>query len=136
VLARDLPRLCASFAPLGEHTALIVPQGDDEADVVLESLMQLFVRTHGGSRSLHRFPATAPASLQARLGATLPQADLSSVRAALEALIDLLENDLVEITDGQPPFIRSSPSPSDLHIFCSGCPSLTAKLYPSRRCAG
>jgi hypothetical protein len=182
----ELRRLCASFAPLDEHTALIVPQGDDEADVVLESLMQLsvryhrlaatkpaivdgmrvlsgrldaatiaaaaaanpcvpepsidnlletcvrytavayvyfqrgnlwlsseilhrmrgllmelFVRTHGGGRSLHRFPATAPAGLQARLGATLPQAELSSVRAALEALIDLLENDLVEITDGQ-----------------------------------
>lgn len=185
-VADELRRLCTSFAPLGERAALIVPQGDDEADVVLESLMQLsvryhlmastkpaivdsmqvlvnrldaatiaaaaaagptgpelsldhllaacvryaavahvylqreslwlvveilhrmrgllmdiFVRTHGGGRSLHRFPVTAPAGLQARLGATLPQADPSSVRAALAALIDLLENDLAVISSGQ-----------------------------------
>ncbi len=185
-VADELRRLCASFAPLGEYAALIVPE-DDEGDVVLESLrqfsvryhplaatkpaivdsmrvlagrldaapiaaaavanpadpeppinhlleacvryaavvqvylqreslwlsieilhrmrdllMQLFVRTHGGGRSLHRFPATAPAGLQARLSAALPQAaDSASVRAALEVLIDLLENDLVEITDGE-----------------------------------
>jgi hypothetical protein len=184
--ADELRRLCASFAPQGERAALIVPAGDDEADVVLESLLQLsvryhplagtkpaivdsmqvlagrldaatiaaaaavtpsdpepspdhllaacvryaavaqiyvqraspwlaieilhrmrsllvqiFVRTHGGGRPLHRFPATAPADLQARLGATLPQADPSSLRAALAALIDLLENDLEVISNGQ-----------------------------------
>jgi len=181
----ELRRLCASFAPLGERVALVVPQGDDEADVVLESLLQLsvryhplaatkpaivdsmrvlagrldaatiaaaaatptdpepspghllaacvryaavaqvylqraslwlaieilhrmrgllmdiFVRTHGGGRPLHRFPAIAPAGLQAQLSATLPQADPSSVRAALAALIDLLENDLAVISNGQ-----------------------------------
>lgn len=182
----ELHRLCASFAPLGECAALIVPTGDDEADVVLESLMQLsvryhplagtkpaivdsmqvltgrldaatiaaaaaanptdpepspdhllaacvryaavaqvyqqraslwlaidilhrmrsllmqiFVRTHGGGRPLHRFPASAPAGLQARLGATLPQADASSLRAALAALIDLLENELAVISNAQ-----------------------------------
>jgi predicted nucleotidyltransferase len=185
-VADELRRLCASFAPLGEHAALIVPTGDDEADVVLESLLQLsvryhplastkpaivdslrvlagrldaatiaaaaaanpsdpepspdhllaacvryaavaqvylqraslwlaieilhrmrsllmdiFVRTHGGGRPLHRFPAIAPAGLQAQLGATLPQADPSSVRAALAALIDLLENDLAVISNGR-----------------------------------
>jgi predicted nucleotidyltransferase len=182
----ELRNLCASFAPLGERAALIVPQGDDEADVVLESLlqlsvryhplastkpaivdsmqmlagrldaatiaaaaaanpsdlepspdhllaacvryaavaqvyvqraspwlaieilhrmrsllMQIFVRAHGGGRPLHRFPAIAPAGLQVRLGATLPQADPSTLRAALAALIDLLENDLEVISNGQ-----------------------------------
>ncbi len=182
----ELRRLCASFAPLDEHAALIVPTGDDEADVVLESLLQLsvryhplaatkpaivdsmqvlagrldhatiaaaaaanppdpepalgplldacvryaavaqvylqraslwlaieilhrmrgllmdiFMRSHGGGRPLHRFAATAPAGLQARLDATLPQADPSSVRAALAALINLLENDLAVISNGQ-----------------------------------
>lgn len=184
--ADELRRLCASFAPLDEHVALIVPTGDDEADVVLESLLQLsvryhplaatkpaivdsmrvlagrldaatiaaaaaanpaisepapghlldacvryaavaqvyvqreslwlaieilhrmrsllidiFVRTHGGGRPLHRFTAIAPAGIQARLGATLPQAIPSSLRAALAALIDLLENDLDVISNGQ-----------------------------------
>lgn len=182
----ELRRLCASFAPLGERAALIVSQGDDEADVVLESLlqlsvryhplaatkpaivdsmrvlagrldhttiaaaaaanpappepapdhlldacvryaaaaqvylqreslwlaieilhrmrgllMQLFVRTHGGGRPLHRFPATAPAGLQALFSATLPRVDPSSVRAALATGIDLLENDLAVISNGQ-----------------------------------
>jgi predicted nucleotidyltransferase len=182
----ELRRLCASFAPLDEHAALIVPTGDDEADVVLESLlqlsvryhplaatkpaivdsmqvlagrldaatiataaaanptdpepspdhllaacvryaavaqvyvqrvnpwlaieilhririhlMQIFVGAHGGGRPLHRFPVIAPAGLQARLGAALPQPDPSSLRAALAALIDLLEYDLAVISNGQ-----------------------------------
>ena len=42
----ELRQLCAAFSPLGEHAALIVPDGDDAGDVVLESLMQLSVRYH------------------------------------------------------------------------------------------
>ena len=37
----ELRKLCATFAPLGENAALIIPGGDDTGDVVLESLMQL-----------------------------------------------------------------------------------------------
>ncbi len=182
----ELRKLCTAFAALGEHAALIVPDGEDAGDVVLESLMQLsvryhplaetspnivssmqvlagvldraaiatageanravmeppvgqlldecvryavgaqvylqrqtlwlsieilhrmcgllmqiFTRTHGGGRSPQRFDAAAGGALQARLGATLPQADLASLRMALGAMIDLLENDLDDLTDGQ-----------------------------------
>ncbi len=38
--------LCGSFAAIGERAALIVPDGDDAGDVVLESLRQLSVRYH------------------------------------------------------------------------------------------
>ena len=182
----ELRKLCAAFSALGEHAALIMPDGDDAGDVVLESLMQLsvryhplaqtspnivssmvvlagsldhtaiaaagegnraeteppvgqlldecvryaavahvylqrgtlwlsidilhrmrgllmeiFTRTHGGGRSPQRFEAAADGALQARLGATLPQADPASLCASLAALIDLMENDLDDLTDGQ-----------------------------------
>ena len=42
----ELARLCASFAPLGESVLLIVPDGADAADVVLDSLTELSVRYH------------------------------------------------------------------------------------------
>lgn len=42
----ELERLCASFAPLGERAAVIVPKRGDEGDVVLESLLGLSVRFH------------------------------------------------------------------------------------------
>ncbi|HEX6799615.1 MAG TPA: nucleotidyltransferase domain-containing protein [Ktedonobacterales bacterium] len=42
----ELERLCASFAPLGERSAVIVPKRGDEGDVVLESLLGLSVRFH------------------------------------------------------------------------------------------
>ena len=64
-------------------------------------LMEIFTRTHGGGRSPQRFEAAADDALQARLGATLPQADPASLREALKALIDFLENDLDNLTDGQ-----------------------------------
>lgn len=38
--------LCASFASIGEHPLLIIPDGDDAADVVLASLRQLSIRYH------------------------------------------------------------------------------------------
>lgn len=182
----ELRRLCAAFSPLGEHAALIVPDGDDAGDVVLDSLMQLsvryhplaktspnivssmvvlagsldqaaiaaagegnraeteppvsqlldecvryvavahvylqretlwlsieilhrmrsllmeiFTRTHGGGRSPQRFEAAADGGLQARLGATLPEADPVSLSAALIALIDFIESDLDNLTNGQ-----------------------------------
>lgn len=183
---QELRQLCAAFAPLGEHAAVIVPDGNDAGDVVLESLMMLsvryhplagtkaaivdsmqvlsgrldhatiaaaglanpgppepqvgqlldecvryaavasvyslrgspwlaievlhrmrsllieiYVRTHGGGRSLHRFDAAAPAALKAQLDATLPQATPSSLRSALATIADLLDHHLGDITDGQ-----------------------------------
>src|SRR5258708_13199425 len=43
---QELERLCASFAPIGEQAALIVPKRTDEGEVVLASLLQLSVRYH------------------------------------------------------------------------------------------
>ena len=45
-VVNELRKLCTAFAPLGEHAALIVPDGEDAGDVVLKSLMQLSVRYH------------------------------------------------------------------------------------------
>lgn len=42
----ELEQLCAGFAGLSEKLALIVPDGDDAGDVVLESLLMLSVRYH------------------------------------------------------------------------------------------
>lgn len=64
-------------------------------------LMEIFTRTHGGGRSPQRFEASASGSLQARLGATLPQPHIASLAASLAALGDLMENDLENLTDGQ-----------------------------------
>jgi predicted nucleotidyltransferase len=43
---QELERLCASFAPIGEKAALIIPDGEDVGDVVLESLVELSLRYH------------------------------------------------------------------------------------------
>ena len=42
----ELAHLCASLAPLGESALLIVPDGADAGDVVLDSLTELSVRYH------------------------------------------------------------------------------------------
>lgn len=42
----ELTRLCLTFKPLGEHNAIIIPDGTDACDVVFESLLQLSVRYH------------------------------------------------------------------------------------------
>lgn len=43
---QELRRLCDSFVSIGERVALIIPDGDDAGDVVLESLMELSIRYH------------------------------------------------------------------------------------------
>jgi predicted nucleotidyltransferase len=183
---RELERLCASFASIGERAALIVPAGPDRGDVVLASLLELSVRYHllgatspnileslrvlagrldnatiqaageanrrtedepltqlldeyvryavgvevalrrgrlwgaieqlhrmrdllmaifararGGGRPLQTFEADADETLQARLGATLPQYDGPSVRAALTAMLDLVEHNLSSLSAGR-----------------------------------
>jgi predicted nucleotidyltransferase len=42
----ELTQLCLTFGPLGEHTAVIVPDNTGAGDVVFESLLQLSVRYH------------------------------------------------------------------------------------------
>ena len=64
-------------------------------------LMELFARAHGGERAAQTFEAEADEILQARLGTTLPKADLISLRASLEELLDTIENDLGHLADGQ-----------------------------------
>ena len=44
--ASELARLCRSFGSATEMTALIIPDGSEGGDVVLDSLMQLSVRYH------------------------------------------------------------------------------------------
>ncbi|TAK12856.1 MAG: nucleotidyltransferase domain-containing protein [Anaerolineae bacterium] len=188
----EFQRLCDSFLRLGERAALIIPDGDDAGDLVLESLVQLsiryhpladtspnivdglhllsgrltaativaagvanqrythpplaqlvdqciryaavvqtcilrerhwltiellhrmrsilmeiFSRTHGGLRAHQMFEHEADPRVQVRLGATLPQYDLSSLRQALELLLMLLEDDLESLSNGQLALTRS-----------------------------
>jgi predicted nucleotidyltransferase len=64
-------------------------------------LMEVFARTHGGARPLHTFAALADPALQARLGATLATFDLSSLWRAHQAILDLLEQDIPALSNGQ-----------------------------------
>ncbi|MFN8512735.1 MAG: nucleotidyltransferase domain-containing protein [Thermomicrobiales bacterium] len=64
-------------------------------------LLALFARTHGDGRPLATFRAQASAALQTQLGATLPHHSLASARAAFKAALDLLENGLPALTNGQ-----------------------------------
>lgn len=66
-----------------------------------ELLMDVFAYMHGGFRTPQTFEAQASQTLQARLGATLPQFSLASARAALLSLLDVLEFDLSELSAGQ-----------------------------------
>lgn len=45
-ITEELRQLCDSLASIGEHAALIVPDGDDAGDVVLDSLMEFSIRYH------------------------------------------------------------------------------------------
>ena len=66
-----------------------------------KSLMQLFSRSHHGQRFYQFFQAEAGEGLQERLGGTLPQYDLQSAQACLARSLDILTNDLDELTAGQ-----------------------------------
>jgi predicted nucleotidyltransferase len=64
-------------------------------------LMELFVQSRSGGRPTQTFDAQADPALQQRLGATLPSFDLTSARKAHQAMLDLLEHDILEFTNGQ-----------------------------------
>ena len=63
-------------------------------------VLQLYALSHGYDRSFHSFEAEASPALQARLGATLPNSSLASLRGSLELLIDILETDLSALSAG------------------------------------
>jgi hypothetical protein len=75
------------------------------------SLMTLFSRSRHGQRSYQFFQAQADATLQSRLGSTLPQYDLESARDCLSQILDLLAHDLQELTAGQ---LELTPAQSEL----------------------
>ena len=66
-----------------------------------ENLLVLFAATYGGGRPFHAFDARATPDLAERLGATLHGPGLAAARAAFSRLLDLLEGDLVAVTDGR-----------------------------------
>jgi predicted nucleotidyltransferase len=64
-------------------------------------LMELYARARGGQRPAQVFQADADPQLQARLGRTLPQYDLASLKDSLGHCIEILEHDLGHLTKGQ-----------------------------------
>jgi predicted nucleotidyltransferase len=64
-------------------------------------LMEMYTLTHGGQRAWQFFLANADPELQAQLGHTLPQYNLVSVQASLVRCLDILEHDLVLLTNEQ-----------------------------------
>jgi hypothetical protein len=66
-----------------------------------EAVMELYAYSHHGGRSCQFFQERADGTLQARLGAALPQYDLQSAKAALDRILDFLAHDLEQLTDGQ-----------------------------------
>ncbi len=64
-------------------------------------LMEIFARTHGGQRGFQTFGPLAEKRIQERLGATLPRYDYFNLREALIMTIDVLEDDLDNLADGQ-----------------------------------
>ncbi|HKF36018.1 MAG TPA: nucleotidyltransferase domain-containing protein [Ktedonobacteraceae bacterium] len=45
-IMQELSQLCESFTAIDEHAALIIPNGEDVGDIVLESLLELSIRYH------------------------------------------------------------------------------------------
>jgi predicted nucleotidyltransferase len=64
-------------------------------------LMELFAQTHGGARPVQTFDARADSASQARFGATLPTFESPSMWGAHQAMLDLLEQDIPALSNGQ-----------------------------------
>ena len=64
-------------------------------------LMELFAQTHGGARPVQTFDAQADSALKSRLGATLPTFESPSMWGAHRAMLDLLEQDIPALSNGQ-----------------------------------
>lgn len=64
-------------------------------------LMEIYTRTHGGQRALTDFETLAAPELQEKLGTALPVYDQAALQAALGALLELLDQDLQSLSNGQ-----------------------------------
>ena len=65
------------------------------------SIMELFTYSHQGKRPYQFFQKEADQKLQIRLGGTLPLYDLKTAREALAQFMDILTNDLDQLTASQ-----------------------------------
>lgn len=65
------------------------------------SIMELFTYSHNGKRPYQFFQKEADQQMQVRLGGTLPQYDLKTVQRSLSQFMDILTEDLDQITGGQ-----------------------------------
>lgn len=75
---------------------------------VRRALIEIYAYSRGGTRSAQVFAETAGADLQAKFGRTLPafvphsrEGSVAACIVALSALLDLLEHDLAELSNGQ-----------------------------------
>ncbi len=75
------------------------------------SIMELFTYSHGGKRPYQYFQKEADQKMQVRLGSTLPQFDLKTAQESLSQFMDVLTNDLDQLTDNQ---VKLSESHSEL----------------------
>jgi hypothetical protein len=64
-------------------------------------LMELFAQAQGGARPVQTFDAQADSALQTRFGATLPTFVAPSIWRAHQAMLDLLEQDIPTLSNGQ-----------------------------------
>jgi predicted nucleotidyltransferase len=64
-------------------------------------LMELFTVAHGGKRSYQHFEKNASNELQGRIGRTLPRFDLESLKTALLGLIEVVCENLPELSYGK-----------------------------------
>jgi predicted nucleotidyltransferase len=78
---------------------------------VRKSVMELFTRSHHGQRPYQFFEKEAGQLLQVRLGGTLPQFDLGSARACLARFLEILSDDLDQLTGGQ---VQLTPTQAEL----------------------
>jgi predicted nucleotidyltransferase len=65
------------------------------------SIMELFTYSHHGKRPYQFFQKEADKKLQVRLGSTMPLYDLKTAQESLSQFMNILTNDLDQLTDGQ-----------------------------------
>jgi len=65
------------------------------------NIMELFTFSHAGKRPYQFFQKEADQQMQVRLGGTLPKYDLKTAQEALSQFMDILTEDLDQLTGGQ-----------------------------------
>jgi predicted nucleotidyltransferase len=65
------------------------------------ALIEIYATSRGGKRASYDFGETASAELQAKFGRTLPEYVPNSPAVALSALLDLVEHNLSDLSNGQ-----------------------------------